>query len=81
MRKMTGSFRKGSQTAEGWLGSATLSSVNVDLKFTTEVAEDFKVRGPPTIDLTKEILGNSYIEKSKTSYQMMKRSAMSEQQR
>ena len=63
-----------------------MNSVNCDLKFTTEVAEDFGDGRLPTLDFTiEEIHGmmiHSYFEKSmKTPYQVMERSAMSEQQR
>jgi hypothetical protein len=63
-----------------------MNSVNCDLKFTTEVAEDFGDGRLPTLDFTIEeihwMMIHSYFEKSmKTPYQVMERSAMSEQQR
>ena len=64
-----------------------MNSVNPDLKFTVECAEDFKENRLPTLDLyvwvdDDGILRFSYFEKPmKTQLVLMRRSAMGETQR
>ena len=63
-----------------------MNSINEDLVFTTEVAEDFPDNSLPTLDFTIEEIAcemiHKYFEKAiKTHYQIMERSVMGEQQR
>ena len=63
-----------------------MNSVNEDLVFTTEVAEDFEDNNLPTLDFKIEEIADemihTYFGKSmKTPFQIMERSAMGEQQR
>ena len=63
-----------------------MNSINPDLVFTTEVAEDFVNGRLPSLDFTMEIVKgeiiHSYYEKwMKSPYQIMEKSAMGEQQR
>ena len=63
-----------------------MNSVSQDLQFTTEAPEDFKESKLPTLDfklwLVSGIILHTYFEKEmRTPFVIMKRSAMSEQQR
>ena len=64
-----------------------MDSINEDLKFTTEVAEDFEDKRLPTLDFSMWLMkfyriNHTYFQKCmKTPYVLMKRSAMSEQQK
>ena len=64
-----------------------MNAINEDLTFTVEIPEDFKENRLPTLDFLlwlerNGLLNHTYYEKDmKTPYLIMRRSAMSEQQR